>query len=75
LAVFATEVKKTYVPELRGRMGKVYTDIVSSCLEGNFGRDYIGENDGGDVDQMRMRCFLEDFEKLAASAIDRPFEV
>jgi hypothetical protein len=43
LAVLATRGKKTYVPELRGRMGKVYTDIVSSCLEGNFGRDTTGE--------------------------------
>jgi hypothetical protein len=46
LAVFATKVKETYVPELRGRMGKVYTDIVSSCLEGNFGTGYAGGNDG-----------------------------
>ena len=62
LAVFATKVMETYVPELRGRMGKVYTDTVSSCLEGNFGTGYTGGNDGDDVEQ-RMRSFSEDFEK------------
>ncbi|EWZ52407.1 hypothetical protein FOZG_02179 [Fusarium oxysporum Fo47] len=68
LGVFSEQLKAKYVPELRGRMGRVYADVVVNCLKGNFGEGYIPLHDGSessaeDDKELRRRRFLEDFER------------
>ncbi|KAF5532235.1 hypothetical protein FMEXI_12547 [Fusarium mexicanum] len=79
LGVFSEELKTIYVPELRGRMGKVYADVVVNCLKGSFGHGYIPLEDGsesstGDDEELRIRRFLEDFERKVVCMIETPVE-
>ncbi|KAH6842425.1 hypothetical protein B0I37DRAFT_381903 [Chaetomium sp. MPI-CAGE-AT-0009] len=80
LVVFAEELRKTYVPELRGRMGRVYAEIVTCCLEGlgRFGQD-SGHPSGNEVEseldndeELRRRRFLEDLERKVVCKIENP---
>lgn len=78
LLVFVAEIKKRYVLELRGRMGKVYAEVVNRCLNGDFGCANAGNKaeqsdlDADENDERRSRAFLEDYERLAVSMMERP---
>ncbi|SCO78746.1 uncharacterized protein FRV6_02959 [Fusarium oxysporum] len=77
LGVFSEQLKTKYVPELRGRMGRVYADVVVNCLKGNFGEGYIPLHDGSessaeDDKELRRRRFLEDFERKVVCMIETP---
>ncbi|KAG4281134.1 hypothetical protein FPRO06_10039 [Fusarium proliferatum] len=79
LGVFSEMLKSKYVPELRGRMGKVYADVVVNCLKGSFGEGYIPLQDGSessaeDDKELRRRRFLEDFERKVVCMIETPVE-
>ncbi|KAF5632085.1 hypothetical protein F52700_6604 [Fusarium sp. NRRL 52700] len=79
LGIFSEELKTIYVPELRGRMGKVYADVVVNCLKGSFGDGYIPLEDGsesstGDDEELRRRRFLEDFERKVVCMIETAVE-
>jgi hypothetical protein len=51
LLIFVAEIKKRYMLELRGRMGKVYAEVVERCLNGNFGCTIVGDKaDQSDLD-------------------------
>lgn len=71
LSSFAAELQSRYVPALRGRMGKTYSQIVGCCLEGRFGSVPDGErSDADDEYLIRMRSFLEEFERQVVSKIE-----
>lgn len=81
LDVVARELKKTYAPELRSRMGKTYADIVLWCLEGSVdGNDIVAPVDDElgnavDIEEMRRRQFLADYEKRVVCAIENPISL
>jgi hypothetical protein len=59
-------------------MGKVYTNIIRRCLDGDFSRKDTRNKEkyNGDKDkEIRSRLFLEDFKRLAVLIIERPIEV
>jgi len=71
LSSFAAKLEKRYVPELSGRMGKAYSQIVGCCLEGRFGDVPGGEkSDADDEYLIRMRSFLEEFEKQVVLKVE-----
>ncbi|KAH9208695.1 hypothetical protein DL95DRAFT_394996 [Leptodontidium sp. 2 PMI_412] len=78
LLVFVAEIKKRYMLELRGRMGKVYAEVVNRCLNGSFGCANAGDKTeqsdlvADEDDERRSRAFLEDYERLAVSMMERP---
>jgi len=78
LGVFAVELKNRYVPELRGRMGKVYADIVRRCLDGDFVdknathmMEDTNDNENSQTESSSS-LFLEGFERLVVSMIEKP---
>ncbi|RYO93292.1 hypothetical protein DL764_008011 [Monosporascus ibericus] len=69
---FATELRARYVPELNGRMGKTYTDIVAYCLGSTPGEDAhltVSENTEDEY-MLRTKHFLEIFEMKVVARIE-----
>ncbi|RYP67872.1 hypothetical protein DL769_005661 [Monosporascus sp. CRB-8-3] len=70
--VFATELRARYVPELNGRMGKTYADIVAYCLgsiPGEGGCLAVSENTEDEY-ILQTKQFLELFEKKVVAKIE-----
>lgn len=51
-------------------MGRVYADVVLSCLGGNFGEG--SETRTEDDEELRRRRFLEDFERKVVCTMETP---
>ncbi|KAK3897527.1 hypothetical protein C8A05DRAFT_19733 [Staphylotrichum tortipilum] len=70
-AAFASELRTRYVPELEGRMGKVYARIVAYCLaEGSVKNVSATSNDEYLAQTKR---FLETFEQNVVAKIEGPY--
>ncbi|KAB8225623.1 hypothetical protein BDV33DRAFT_198532 [Aspergillus novoparasiticus] len=68
---FLSELTHTYTPQLRGRMGRVYADIVRCCLEYDFGGDLGTRVPGLEEDALERRRFLEQFNTLVVCRIEQ----
>ncbi|KAK1749571.1 hypothetical protein QBC47DRAFT_311673, partial [Echria macrotheca] len=68
---FVDVVKKSFIPELRGRMGKTYAEVVRACIEGKFGDHIVGEGQSIDEDQ-ETALFLESFKEAVVDPMDYP---
>ncbi|KAE8408839.1 hypothetical protein BDV37DRAFT_237447 [Aspergillus pseudonomiae] len=68
---FLSELTNTYTPQLRGRMGRVYADIVRCCLEYDFGGDLGTRVPGLEEDAVERRRFLEQFNTLVVCRIEQ----
>jgi hypothetical protein len=74
-AAFASELRTRYVPELEGRMGKVYANIVAHCLADSRIRDLSRVSDGDSSDEYlaQTKRFLETFEQNVVAKIEGPY--
>ncbi|KAG7284948.1 hypothetical protein NEMBOFW57_009563 [Staphylotrichum longicolle] len=74
-AAFASELRTRYVPELEGRMGKVYADIVAYCLAGGSAQDCSVASNGNSSDEYlaQTKRFLETFEQNVVAKIEGPY--
>lgn len=74
-AAIASELRRRFVPELEGRMGKTYADVVAYCLgescAGVASTAAAGES--GDEYLLQTKLFLEQFEEQAVAKIERPY--
>jgi hypothetical protein len=74
-AAFASELRTRYVPELEGRMGKVYAHIVAYCLAESSVKDVsvVSNGDSSDEYFAQTKRFLETFEQNVVAKIEGPY--
>ncbi|KAK4031948.1 hypothetical protein C8A01DRAFT_51135 [Parachaetomium inaequale] len=74
-AAFASELRTRYVPELEGRMGKVYAHIVAYCLAEGSVKDVsvVSNGDSSDEYFAQTKRFLETFEQNVVAKIEGPY--
>lgn len=77
IEAFRQRIRKTLLPELRYRAGKIYFDIVRRCIEGDLGQDDIArgpvvEADNTEIEALReSRVWLAAFDRNVVSELEK----